>query len=80
MDFLRFFLQVQNYVRIIFLKSDKANMTKWIMRLFCFPVPIEVIFMSTAESLLCSPETITTSIQNKKFKKKELHLLYTIVF
>ena len=27
--------------------------------------------MSTAESLLCSPETITTSIQNKKFEKKK---------
>ena len=27
--------------------------------------------MSTAESLLCSLETITTSIQNKKFEKKK---------
>ena len=58
-------------VGLILEHRDKAHMTKWIMRLFCFLVPTEVVSMSTAESLLCSLETITTSIQNKKFEKKK---------
>ena len=72
-------------VGLILYHREKANMTKWIMRLVCFLVHTEVVFMSMAESLLCSPETITTSIQNKKFekkkpKKKVVTFTYTIVF